>query len=147
MVNGTDAMIAGHNWLDVEGSGFIPNSPVQLDLSTGNVAVAVNDVGTGGIATNDFYVALNNFASGDLVYFDNHGDNTIQRQALLNDGTITVDLVTGPTHFSTAASGSLTGQNGGQFDVAIANASVYFLDTAALKVLLGNVPYEPIVYG
>jgi hypothetical protein len=148
MVSGTDALVAGHSWLDVEGSSAPSAAPVVLDMSTGNIAVAISDIGTVGIATNDFFVALNNFGSGDLIYFDNHGLNTQQRQAGLDDGMITADSVTGPTHLISAASAvPNVGTAGGQFDVAIANASVYFPDTATLKVLLGNVNYEPIVYG
>jgi VCBS repeat-containing protein len=148
MVGSVDAMIVGHNWLDVEGTGSLSGSapvPVALDMSTGNIAVVITDLGVGGIATNDFYVALNNFGAGDQIYFDNHGDNTLQRQGDFNQGIIAAQSNVAPTQVFTPV--SATGSLGGQFDVTVAGSNAFFGTTDALKVLLGNVTYEPILYG
>lgn len=147
MASGTDAMVAGHNWWDAEGNGSPATSSVARDFSGGDYAVTANDLATTGIATNDFYIAVNNFGTGDLIYFDNHGDNAVQRQADFDAGMI-IDFGTPPTVISAAASGTATGTNGGQFDVTLEGALVAdtFSDTAALQTLL-NVSYQPILYG
>ena len=146
MTNGTDAMVAGHNWFDAEGHGTPGGVAVGYDFASGNFAIAANDLATTGIATNDFYVAVNNFAAGDLIYVDNHGDNSVQRQGDFNNGMI-VDYGIAPTQITTAANGGLTGTSGGQFDVTLEGSASSFSDTIALQVLLGSVAYEPILYG
>jgi hypothetical protein len=147
MTSGTDALVAGHDWLDAEGHGTPGGAATTVDVGTGNIAIAANDLGIAGISTNDFYLAVNNFGVGDLLYVDNHGDNTLQRQSDFNGGLI-VDQGVAPTVFFTLVSGTPTGQNGGQFDVTLAapHAADTFSDTAALQVLLG-VTYQPILYG
>lgn len=145
MNSGTDAMVAGHNWWDAEGNGAPGGSAVARDFAEGNNAIAANDLATTGIATNDYYIAVNNFGAGDLIYFDNHGDNAVQRQSDFNAGLI-VDLGTPPTQIISGASGTATGQNGGQFDVTLAGLTDTFADTTALQTLL-QVSYLPILYG
>jgi len=108
-------------------------------------AVVANDLASTGIATNDFYIVVNNFGVGDLIYIDNHGDNNVQRQGLFNANLI-IDLGAAPTQFITAASGTNTGNNGGQFDITLAGMTDSFADTIALQTLL-NVSYQPILYG
>jgi hypothetical protein len=145
MNSGTDAMVAGHNWWDAEGNGAPGGTAVARDFAEGNNAIAANDLATTGIATNDFYIAVNNFGVGDLIYVDNHGDNAVQRQSDFNAGLI-LDLGTPPTQIITGASGTATGQNGGQFDVTLAGLTDTFTDTTTLQSLL-QVSYLPILYG
>ena len=148
MTSGTDAMVAGHSWWDAEGFGVPGGAPVARDFAPGNLAIAANDLGTTGIATNDFYVAVNNFGTGDFIYVDNHGDNTIQRQGDFTNGNVGFIDAAVPTIITFGSSGTATGANGGQLDVTLAapNASATFFDPTALQVLLG-VPYQPILYG
>ncbi len=145
MNSGTDAMVAGHGWWDAEGNGAPGGSPVVRDFADGNKAIVANDLATTGIATNDFYIAVNNFGAGDLIYIDNHGDNTVQRQGDFNAGLI-IDLGVAPTQLITSASGTITGNNGGQFDITLAGLTTSFSDTTSLQALL-NVSYQPILYG
>jgi serralysin len=147
MVSNTDALVAGHTWFDAEGNSNPAAVASVLDMSAGSIAIAATDFGTGGIATNDFYVALTNFASGDLIYFDNHGDNSLQRQSEFDAGIIVAASNNAPTWVAPPASGTVNGTAGGQFDVTVANSNAYFLDIAGLKVLMGGVSYEPILYG
>ena len=151
---GVDTTVAGHSWLDAEGSGNPNGAAVAVDFGSANLAIVANDLAPStdpGIATNDFHVAINNFGVGDLIYFDNHGDNTILRQDNFDAGLI-VNYGTAPTVLSTPGSGSATGQGGGEFNIFMAAAgpatiASTFNDTTALKVLLGGVTYEPILYG
>lgn len=147
MTSGTDAMVAGHSWWDAEGFGAPGGASVARDFAAGDFAIAANDLATTGIATNDFYIAVNNFAAGDLIYVDNHGDNTVQRQADFNAGLVLDLFGVAPTSIITGASATATGQNGGQFDVTVAGSTASFADTMALQVLLGNVTYQPVLYG
>lgn len=151
---GTDAVVAGHNWLDAEGAGNIYLAPVAVNFASGNMAIVASDPAVAsdpGIATNDFYVAINDFGTGDLIYFDNHGDNTIHRQDNFDGGMI-VNYGQAPTLLQTPPNSLTGGQGGGQFDIYLAptasiNATDSFNGTTALKVLLGGVTYEPILYG
>ncbi len=145
MNSGTDAMVAGHNWWDAEGNGVPGGTAVVRDFSEGNNAIAANDLATTGIATNDFYIAVNNFGVGDLIYVDNHGDNAVQRQSDFNAGLI-LDMGTAPTPLITGASSTATGQNGGQFDITLAGMTNSFTFTTDLQTLL-QVSYQPILYG
>ena len=142
----TDTIVSSYSWWDAEGNGAPGGAPVARDFASGDFAITGNDLATTGIATNDFYIAVNNFSVGDLIYMDNHGDNAVQRQSDFNNGLI-IDLGGAPTQVITGASGTATGLNGGQFDVTVAGTTDSFADTMALKVLLGNVTYEPILYG
>lgn len=147
MTGGTDAMVAGRSWWDAEGFGAPGGASVARDFAAGDFAIAANDLATTGIATNDFYIAVNNFAAGDLIYVDNHGDNTVQRQTDFNAGLVLDLLGVAPTTIITGASATATGQNGGQFDVTLEGSTASFADTVALQVLLGNVTYQPVLYG
>jgi hypothetical protein len=147
MVSGTDAMVAGHAWFDAEANSNPSAAAVTLNMGTGANAIAVGDVGSAGIATNDFYVALTNFGNGDLIYVDNLGVNSLQRQSEFDGGLITSSTGVAPTQVLTGASGTATGLNGGQFDVTVQGSTAFFGDTTTLKVLLGGVTYEPILYG
>lgn len=146
MAAGTDTIVIGHSWWDAEGFGAPGGLPVARDFSTGNLAIAANDLGTAGIATNDFYIAVNSFAAGDLIYVDNGGNNANQRQGNFNAGLV-IDLGAAPTAIITGASGTATGNNGGQFDVTVAGSAASFADTMGLQTLLGNVTYQPVLYG
>jgi hypothetical protein len=146
MMTTTDAVSAGHSWWDAEGNGVPGGIATAKDFSGGDFAVTANDLATTGIATNDFYIAVNNFGVGDLIYVDNHGDNAVQRQSDFDSGLIIDFFGEAPTTVITSASGTSSGLNGGQFDVTLAGLTASFTDTAALKVLL-NVTYEPIHYG
>jgi hypothetical protein len=153
-----DSTVAGHSWLDAEGSGAPGGAQVAVDFSSGNLAIVATDLngsvfqGSPGLLSNDFYVAINNFNAGDLIYFDNNGYNNFNLQSDINGQTFG-NLGVAPTTIVTAASGYQIGQNGGQFDVSLATtatapANSAFDNTAALKVLLGGIPgYEPIMYG
>ncbi|MDP3512166.1 MAG: putative Ig domain-containing protein, partial [Sulfuritalea sp.] len=142
----SDTIVSSYSWWDAEGNSNPNASPVVRDFAGGDFAITGNDLATTGIATNDFYIAVNNFAAGDLIYMDNHGDNAVQRQADFNNGLI-IDGGVAPTPVITGASGTGSGTAGGQFDVTVAGSTASFADTTALKVMLGNVTYEPILYG
>jgi hypothetical protein len=148
MDSGTDGMVAGRDWWDAEGNSSPLGAAVARDFGDGNKAIAANDLGSIGIATNDFYIAVNNFGAGDMIYIDNGGNNTLQRQSAFTADSMILDLGIPPTAVITAASGTTTGPSGGQFDVALAgsNADTTFGDVAALQSLLG-VNYLPILYG
>lgn len=146
-----DEMVTSYSWWDAEGNGAPGSTAVVRDFSAGDMAIVANDLlpagDVDGISTNDFYIAVNNFSAGDLIYIDNKGDNSLDRQALFEGGLI-VDLGTPPTQVATAASGTASGQNGGQFDITLAapNAGSTFSEIEVLKTLL-QIDYTPIHYG
>ncbi len=159
MNSGSDTINLGHAWWDAEGVGNAGNyqggataSPtaVARDFTGGDYAIVLNSLATVGIQTNDCAVNVNNFASGDLIYVDNHGDNNVQRQADFNAGII-IDNGTAPTLLSFSASGSSTGNNGGELYVTVEGSTASFADTTALQLLLGGgvtpVIYQPILFG
>ncbi len=134
------AMVAGHNWLDIEGIGSPSSSAVALDLAGGNYALVAKDydasggnssTGYDGIQLGDLNVALNNFALGDLVYIDDQGNNL----NALNDLTLSavLDQGTAPTPIQFAGT-SL----GGFVEVRLLGSNSSFESINAFTQLVGG---------
>ena len=148
---GSDAMVASLGWWEAEGNGTPPpGQPVTRDFSGGDFALVATDLGASGIATDDFYIKADNFGVGDRLYFDNRGSNASVRQSDFDNGMI-VDLGEAPTQVVSGASGTATGQGGGQIDVNLAGSPATFDSVATLQLLLGGgtvpVTYLPIMHG
>jgi hypothetical protein len=139
-MDASGAMVAGHNWLDIEGTGSPSGSAVALDLAGGNYALVAKDYdasggnsGTGydGIQLGDLNVALNNFAFGDRIYIDDQFNNVSAQ----NDLTLAVmlDQGTAPTPIQFAGT-SL----GGVVEVSLFDATATFDSVALLNQLVGG---------
>jgi len=143
-----DSMVPSFGWWEAEGNSAPGGNPVTRDFANGDFALVATDLGTAGIATDNFYIRADNFGVGDRLYFDNRGDNTLARQGDFDGAGMILDFGQPPTVIISAASGTATGTDGGQIDVSLAGNRTgdTFADTEALKLLLG-VPYQPVVYG
>jgi hypothetical protein len=148
---GTDAMVSSYGWWEAEGNGTPPPGlPQTRDFAGGDFALVATDLGSSGIATDDYYIKADNFGVGDRLYFDNRGENNLARQGDFDGGMI-VDLGQAPTQVVSGASGTASGQGGGQIDVNLAGTAATFDSIATLQLLLGGgsvpVAYLPIVHG
>ncbi len=134
------AMVAGHNWLDIEGTGSPSSSAVALDLAGGNYALVAKDydasggnssTGYDGIQLGDLNVALNNFALGDLVYIDDQINNL----NALNDVSFVsvLDQGTAPTLIQFAGTNL-----GGVVEVSLFGTTATFDSVALLNQLVGG---------
>jgi hypothetical protein len=135
------AMVAGHNWLDIEGIGSPSGSAVALDLVGGNYALVVKDydasggnssTGYDGIQLGDLNVALNNFAQGDLVYIDDQFNNVSAQNDLMLAAVL--DQGTAPTFIKFA------GTNLDMFiEVRLLGSNASFGSIDSLNQLIGSV--------
>ena len=89
--------------------------------------VAGGSPGNDGVKTGDFYVAANNFGTGDQIYIDNQGGvaNDLTQTNVINYGTP-------PTTVQFAGTGL-----GGLVDISLASSNATFDTVTQLKSLLG----------
>ena len=140
-VMNTDGTLgSGHLWLDIEGIGSpsaIAGTEPMLDLSSGNYALAAKDydaagpidaTGYDGVKTGDFYVGLDNFGAGDLLYIDNQSSvaNNLIFANIIDDGTPPTTL-----RFAGTSLGSLV-------DISLSGTTTTFSTIDDMKLLLGT---------
>ena len=136
VMNADGTLGSGHLWLDIEGIGS-PSAPsgTALDLAANHYALVAKDYnaaggspGDDGVTTGDFYVAANNFGTGDLIYIDNQGGTA-------NDMSQTHIIAHGspPTTVQFAGTGLE-----GMVDISLAATVATFATIAQMKTLLGT---------
>ncbi|OYU12070.1 MAG: hypothetical protein CFE38_09825 [Comamonadaceae bacterium PBBC1] len=146
-MDASGAMVAGHNWLDIEGMGSpSAGSGTPIDLSGGNYALVAKDYDASGgnsaldydgIQLGDFYVAANNFALGDLIYIDDQFNNLSAQNDL--SLTAVLDQGTPPTRIQFAGTGL-----GGFIDVTLLGSTATFDSVTAFNLAVGGTAvYNP----
>ena len=141
-MDASGVLIAGHSWLDLEGIGNpagAAGSGVALDLSATNFALIAKDydssganvlTGYDGVTVGDFYVAANNFGSGDLLYIDNQGvaNNDLNLSSIIDNGHA-------PTTIQFSGN---NGGLGGFVDVTLSGSTGSFSTLSDLQTQLGT---------
>ncbi|MDM7943567.1 MAG: Ig-like domain-containing protein, partial [Hydrogenophaga sp.] len=146
-MDASGAMVAGYNWLDIEGMGSpSAGSGTPVDLSGGNYALVAKDydanggnsaIDYDGIQLGDLYVAANNFALGDLIYIDDQFNNLSAQNDLRL--TSVLDQGTPPTRIQFAGTGL-----GGFIDVTLFGSAATFDSVAAFNLAVGGTAvYDP----
>jgi hypothetical protein len=144
MSEGADSTEASFKWMEAEGNGSpSAGTAAAVNLAGGEYALVATDYGdAGGILSKDFLINVDNFADGDVIYWDNAGVNTLDNSSnfdqglFYDDGSVLVN-------FGSPANGS-----SGQFNITPASSysGTEITTVAQFKAFLGS-DYEPISYG